>query len=331
MSSPQRRRLRRAAKAAAVSILLLTGFARHAEPQTPPSIDREAPRPYRVTVNVNLVVLSATVRDQKGWPASDLSQQDFEIYEDGVQQSIRLFRHDDIPVTVGLIVDHSGSMRPKLAEVIAAARTFVQSSSQQDEMFVVNFNEKATLGLPDTIRFSNRPDELARAIANAPATGKTALYDAVVMAQDRLQSGSKDKKVLIVISDGGDNASTHRLADVLKRAERSSALMYTIGIFDEGDPDRNVNVLKRLAQATGGEAFLPRQLNEVVAICERIARDIRHQYTLGYVSNVEAQPGVYRSIRVVARGTAKSKLLVRARSGYIAGGELRPVRDEAAK
>ena len=326
----ERKRLR-VANPAALSMLLLIGFARHAEPQTPPSIDREALRPYRATVNVNLVVLSATVRDQKGRPAPDLREQDFEIYEDGVQQSIRLFRHDDIPVTVGLIVDHSGSMRPKLAEVIAAARTFVQFSGPQDEMFVVNFNEKVTLGLPDTIRFSNRSDELARAIANAPVTGKTALYDAVAVAQDRLQSGSQDKKVLIVVSDGGDNASTHSLADVLKRAERSNALVYTIGIFDQGDPDRNVNVLRRLAQATGGEAFLPRQLSDVVAICERIARDIRHQYTLGYVSNVEAQPGVYRSIRIVARTTAKSKLLVRARSGYIAGGEPRPVRDEAAK
>jgi Ca-activated chloride channel homolog len=171
---------------------------------------------YRLSVNVDLVVLQATVRDSKGGFAADLREQDFEIYEDGVRQSIRLFRHEDIPVSVGLVVDHSGSMRPKLADVIQAARTFIRSSSPEDEMFVVNFNEKVTLGLPEAIRFSNRPEELALAISRTPATGKTALYDAVVVARERLQSGTRDKKVLLVISDGGDNASTHNLPEILK-------------------------------------------------------------------------------------------------------------------
>ena len=137
--------------------------------------------------------------------------------------------------------------------------------------------------------------------------------------------------MLIVISDGGDNASAHSLAEVLKMAERSSALVYTIGIFDEEDPDRNPGVLRRLARATGGEAFFPGQLNEVVAICERIARDIRHQYTIGYVSNVTAQPGAYRAIRVVARAAGKNKLSVRTRSGYIAAGASQATKDEAIK
>src|SRR5205823_6794325 len=135
-------------------------------------------------------------------------------------------------------------------------------------------------------------------------------------------------KALIVISDGGDNASAHKLAEVLKMAEQSSALVYTIGIFDEENRDRNPKVLRRLARATGGEAFFPGQLHEVVAICERIARDIRNQYTLGYVSSNAAQPGAYRAIRVVARATGKGKLLVRTRSGYIAVGESRPLKNE---
>jgi Ca-activated chloride channel homolog len=293
----------------------------------------QAPPPYLISVNVHLVVLSATVRDREGRFATDLRERDFEVYEDGIRQSIRLFRHEDIPVTVGLVVDHSGSMRRKLADVIAAARTFVQSSSPEDEMFVVNFNEHVTLGLPGAIRLSNRPDELARAISNTPATGQTALYDAVFVARERLQAGSRDKKVLIVISDGGDNASSHSLVEVLSMARQSNILVYTIGIFDEQDPDRNPGVLKRLAQATGGEAFFPGQLSEVVAICERIAQDIRHQYTLGYVSsNAAAQPGAYRAIRVAARPAGKAKLVVRTRSGYIAGGEPRPVnKDEGAK
>jgi VWFA-related protein len=292
-------------------LLFLTALASAGGPQTPD--------PFRISVNVDLVVLHPTVRDGKGQFASDLREQDFAVYEDGVRQSIKLFQHEDIPVTVGLVVDHSSSMRHKLAEVIAAAGSFVHSSSPEDQMFVVNFNEKVTLGLPGAIGFSSQSEELEQAISRMPAGGMTALYDAVIEGQERLEAGRGDKKVLIVISDGGDNASRHSLADVLKIAERSSALVYTIGIFDTDDADRNPEALRRLAQATGGDAFFPRQLQEVVAICERIARDIRHQYTLGYVSGNGAKPGVYRSIRVVARSAGNAKLIVRTRSGYIAG------------
>src|SRR5579872_6252124 len=275
---------------------------------------------FRISVNVNLVVLHPTVTGHKGEFASDLREQDFEVYEDGLRQSIKLFRHEDIPVTVGLVVDHSSSMRPKLAEVIAAARAFVHISSPDDRMFVVNFNEKVTLGLWDGVGFTNSAAELERAIFRTPAAGMTALYDAIVEAQRRLETGSRDKKVLIVISDGGDNASGHTMADVLKVAERSSALVYTIGIFDPDSEDKNLDVLRHLARATGGDAYFPVKLEEVVASCERIAHDIRHQYTLGYVSNNAVKPGVYRSIRVVARTPENGKLTVRTRAGYIAGG-----------
>lgn len=306
------------ANAAAIQLLLLTGFAGNAQPQPPLTMDVQAP-PYRISVNVDLVVLHATVRDRQGGFASDLHEADFAVYEDGVRQSIRLFRHEDIPVTVGLVIDHSGSMVSKLQDVIAAARTFVRSSNPEDQMFVVNFNEKVTLGLPRAIRFTNRPEQLESAILRAPAMGMTALYDALAEALDQLQAGDRDKKVVIAISDGGDNASVHSLAQVLKLAGESSALVYTIGIFDDGDPDRNPEVLRRLARVTGGEAFFPRQLSEVVEICERIARDIRHQYTIGYVASRPAQPGAYRSIRVAATASAYGKLVVRARTGYIAG------------
>ncbi len=279
----------------------------------------QAPEPFRISVDVNLVVLHPTVRDGKGQFASDLDARNFEVYEDGVRQTIKLFQHEDVPVTVGLVVDHSSSMRHKLAEVVAAARTFVHSSSPEDQMFVVNFNEKVTMGLPEAVGFTDGSAELEQAIFRTPAGGMTALYDAVAVAQQKLQAGTHDKKVLIVISDGGDNASAHSLAEVLKIAERSSALIYTIGIFDPDDEDKNPDVLRRLARATGGDAFLPDKLDDVVAICERIARDIRHQYTLGYISSNAAKPAVYRSIRVVARSAGNGKLVVRTRSGYIAG------------
>ena len=317
------------AVAAALSMLLLIGSAGRAESQATEAPDGRAG--YRVSVDVNLVVLNASVRDKKGRAVDDLIEENFEVYEDGIRQSIRLFRHEDLPVTVGLIVDHSGSMRPKMPDVIAAARAFVQASSPQDEMFVINFSDSVTLGLPDAIRFSNRPDQLARAISTSPAAGMTALYDAVIVAQERLQAGSRNKKVLVVISDGGDNASTHRLDEALKGAARSNALVYTVGIFEEADPYRNVQVLKRLAQISGGEAFFPGEVNELMAISERIAHDIRHQYTLGYISNSASKPGVYHSLRVVARGTDRRKFVVRARSGYIGGGRLPLAKDKVAK
>lgn len=326
---PKQSRRHRVAVAAALSTLLLIGSAVSGKSQAREAPDRQAG--FRVSVDVNLVVLNASVRDKNGRPVDDLGEQNFEVYEDGIRQSIRLFRHEDLPVTVGLIVDHSGSMRPKMPDVIAAARAFVEASSSQDEMFVINFSDSVTPGLPDGIRFSYRPDQLARAVSTAPAAGMTALYDAVIEAQKRLQAGSRDKKVLIVISDGGDNASTHRLDDALQGAAGSNALIYTIGIFDQTDPDKNVPVLKRLAQISGGEAFFPGELNELIAICERIAHDIRHQYSLGYISNSPSKPGVYHSLRVVARGTDRRKLVVRARSGYFGARELPVTREKVAK
>jgi len=312
------------AKAMSLPVLLPIVLACYAGFQAPPTKQDHGSPSYRISVDVALVVLHATVTDRERGFVSNLGERDFEVYEDGVRQRIRLFRNEDIPVTVGLVVDHSSTMRRKLAEVAAAARTFVQSSNREDEMFVVNFNEHVSLGLPGTIRFTNSTAELENAIAAAPTGGQTALYDAIAKALEELQAGSRDKKALIVISDGGDNASERNLAQVMKLAQLSSAVIYTVGVFDDEDPDRNPGVLKRLAQATGGEAFFPEDLRAVVAICEHIARDIRHQYTIGYVPINSTPDGAYRAIRVLAtRSKGRDKLSVRTRTGYIAGGEPR--------
>jgi VWFA-related protein len=151
------------------------------------------------------------------------------------------------------------------------------------------------------------------------ASGETALYDAIAAAQERLRSGLHEKKVLLVISDGGDNRSAHTLPEVVKSAEQSQAVFYTIGIFADDDPDRNPAVLKHLAEATGGEAFFPRELKDVPLECEQIARDIRRQYVLGYASSNPARNGGYRAIRVVAHAAGRGKLSVRTRAGYIPG------------
>ena len=246
----------------------------------------------------------------------ELGRQDFEVFEDGRPQPIRLFRHEDTPVTVGLVIDHSGSMREKLADVTAGARAFVHSSNPNDQMFVVNFNETVSSGLPAGMRFSDNAEQLGGAIWGAPAIGTTALYDAIIEALKRLQQGTSDKKVLIVISDGGDNASKASLDQVLKMAEQSSAMIYTIGIFEPEDPDRNPKVLQRLARETGGEAIFPTQLSETVEICERIARDIRDQYTIGYSSTNDKRDGTYHKVRLTARTNGNGKLSVRTRAGY---------------
>ena len=281
----------------------------------------------QIRVDVDLVVLPATVEDRHGQRVSDLRQDDFKVSEDRVLQQIRLFRHEDIPVTVGLVVDHSGSMEAKLGEVTVGARAFVRSSNAADQIFVVNFNETVSLGLPDTIGFTTNVEALERAIWRSTAAGQTALYDAIARALGRLQAGGRDKKVLVVMSDGSDNASAHSLAQVLQMAERSNAIIYTVGLFAPDDPDANPRVLNRLAQATGGEAFFPQDLRSVVTICERIARDIRSQYTIGYVSNNAKRDGAYRAVRVAAQAAGHGKLLVRTRSGYIAGELSRPQRE----
>jgi Ca-activated chloride channel homolog len=299
---------------------LLCMFYGSSAAQVPPPANGKDTEAFRISVDVGLVVLQATVHEPGGRSVAGLAQGDFEVYEDGVLQPVRLFRHEDTPVTIGLVVDHSGSMREKLRDVTAAARAFVQYSNPEDQMFVVNFNDGASLGLPPSKKFSNSADELGRAIGEAPAVGTTALYDAVVEALQGLQQGKWDKKALIVFSDGGDNSSNATLDRVLKLAEQSSAVIYTIGIYDESDPDRNPKVLRRLARETGGEAFFPSELKETAEICKRIAREVRDQYTIGFTP-ANSKPGLYHNIRVTARSKDRGKLSVRTRAGYMSGGE----------
>jgi Ca-activated chloride channel homolog len=278
---------------------------------------QESPQ-ARIAVDVNLVVLNATVRDRSGGFASGLRKEDFQVFEDGHLQTISLFRHEDVPVAVGLVVDNSSSMRSKRQDVIQAAMAFMHSSNPKDEMFVVNFNERASLGLPSEQPFSSNPVELEAALNGVPARGMTALYDAIDLGLKHLKDSACDKKVLIVVSDGGDNASHHRLDRVLDDAARSDAMIYTIGLFDEDDVDRNPGVLRRISRATGGETFLPTDPAEITPICRRIAADIRAQYTIGYSPTNAKLDNTYRTVRVTAMRPHGSRLLVRTRTGYIA-------------
>jgi Ca-activated chloride channel homolog len=216
------------------------------------------------------------------------------------------------------VLDNSSSMQPKRSDIAAAASAFVRSSNAEDEMFLVNFNENVIFGLPDTKLFSASPSELDAALMGVPARGKTALYDAIEAALTHLQNATRDKKALIVISDGGDNASKHSLKQVLREAERSDAIIYAIGLFDEDDTDQNPRVLRQIARSTGGEAFFPEKTSEVISICERIAADLRSQYTIAYSPTNRTLDGGYRTIKVTAAGPHGAKLFVRTRTGYIA-------------
>jgi Ca-activated chloride channel homolog len=304
------------------SLVVLSGAFPHQESSLSQS---DQGTPYTVSVRVDTVVLHATVSDRRGIPVSELVKEDFQVYEDGIPQQIEYFSHEDIPVTVGLVVDNSGTMGPKQREVIVSSLAFARSSNPEDQMFVVNFNENISFGLPDNMPFTDKMDQLELALSRINADGMTALYDAVAAALNHLKQGNRDKKVLIVISDGGDNASKQKLGDILSMANRSDAIIYTIGIFDENDPDRNVNALRQLAKATGGESFLPDSTGEVFSICKRIARDIRSQYSITYLSTNKKQDGSYRAIQVRAGTPKRGHLLVRTRAGYYAPMKPQPV------
>jgi Ca-activated chloride channel family protein len=286
--------------------------------------DQNAPQtsqlgPYAIRSNVNLVVLRATVRNSKGAPVSGLTQEDFQVYIDKVLQPIESFSHDDIPVTIGLVIDSSGSMRPKRSEVIDAALAFVRSSNAEDQMFVVNFNEHVSMGLPANIPFTNNSVQLEIALSSHAITGMTALYDAIAVALGHLQKGKWDKKVLIVVSDGGDNASKHNLSQVISVVNQSNVVIYTLGVYDDTDEDRNPHALTHLSRTSGGEAFFPQTLDEILPICEQIAHDIRSQYTITFEPTNKKEDGAYRAIEVKARESSGGRqLTVITRAGYTA-------------
>jgi VWFA-related protein len=272
---------------------------------------------YTLRLNADMVVLNATVLDRHNATVSGLEKADFQVYEDGVLQQINHFSHEDTPVTVGIVVDNSGSMGPKRNDVIAAAQSFARLSNPQDQMFIVNFNDNVSFGLPPDLPFTDRREPLQLALAGIGAVGQTSLYDGVATALAHIKLGNRDKKVLILISDGDDNASKHTLAQVIDMAKQSTAIIYAIGIFDERDGDQNPAVLRRLAKETGGEAFFPESSKDTVSLCEGIARDIRSQYTLAYTPTIQSQDGKYRAIEVKASARGRGRLSVRTRPGYV--------------
>ena len=270
------------------------------------------------------MVLHATVVDEKGQFVQGLTADNFHVFEDKVEQKISVFSKEDIPVTMGLVIDNSGSMREKRPQVNAAALSFVRTSNSADEVFVVNFNDEYYLDLDED--FTSNPQELHDALERIDTRGSTALYDAIIGSLDHLKKGHKDKRVLLVITDGDDDASRKDFPYTVKAAVESNAVIYAIGVFSDDDRKNNKKMIRKskkdltaLAEATGGLAFFPDSLADVDPVCVQVAHDIRNQYTLGYYPTNTAKDGTFRSVKVdLIPPKGRGKLTVRTRTGYYA-------------
>lgn len=282
-----------------------------------PPID---PNDFKLSSDVELVLLDASVKDPKGGFVSGLKKENFHILENGKPQSITVFQAGDIPVTLGLVVDNSGSMRNKRPDVVVAALTFVQQSNPKDELFVVNFNDRVSFGLPPNQPFTDVHGPLREALLTNPVQGRTSLNDALKAALAHLEKGRQAKKTLVLISDGGDNMSETTDEEVFQLARLSRATIYTIGIYDASDRDRNPGFLKKLAAITGGQAYLPGDHEgRLVEVGEKIAKDIRTRYTIGYIPENRTMDGAVRKLRVSASDDSGTKFDVRTRTEYLAG------------
>jgi Ca-activated chloride channel family protein len=276
------------------------------------------PAPVVFSSHSDLVVLHVNVFDGRSDAVPDLPQSSFRIFEDGKPQDITFFTDGDVPVAVGLVVDNSSSMLTRRSMVLAGSRAFVASSHLEDELFTVIFNEHVRFGLPEGVDFTTSQDQVRASLLKFPPGGKTALHDAVIEALDHLQHATLQKRVLIVLSDGDDNASAHSEADMLHRAARSDALVYAISTFDFVHQDGKPGVLKRLAARSGGAAYFPETENAIVEAFAKVAQNIRHGYSLGYVPGEPNEDGEYRRVKVSVRMPGRN-LSVRARDGYTAG------------
>jgi VWFA-related protein len=264
-----------------------------------------------------LVVVPVVVTDRRDRFVANLSSDRFAVYDNGRRQDVALFTNEDTPVTIGLVIDESRSMSPKLGEVIAAALAFARSSNPHDELFAVAFNDSVQDAVGGMLTAADTA-ALEKALSSLVPAGRTSLYDAVAVGLDRLARATRPRKVLVVISDGGDNASRASLKDVLARARAANVTIYTIGLFDDVDADRNPGVLKTLAHTTGGERFLPDSPGRMLQACERIAREIRSGYTIGFVP--PDRDGAYHRVTVDVKTPDGGRVSVRTRPGYVAAG-----------
>lgn len=280
----------------------------------PPADETEI---YALRSDVILVLLDVSVKNSQGRFVPGLTKDNFRVLEDGKPQKISVFDSEDHPVTLGILLDESLSMTPKRQEVLTAAETLIEESNRQDEVFVLHFNGRVTLGLPLDVPFSGNFQELRDALSRGTPGGKTALNDAVIAGLQHVRLGQRDKKTLVLVSDGGDTASIHSRRETLNMVQKSVATIYTIGLYDPDDPDHDPSFLRQLARMSGGEAYLPASPKSLPPLCRRIAREIRTRYTIGYTPEPSFGVNSLRHVEVRAGAPGHGALLVRTRSSYL--------------
>jgi Ca-activated chloride channel family protein len=304
----------------AVFLLFSSAAGLSQSQQLPPPAPEAAPS---ISVKSELVALPVRVTDSHGNVVPGLTQDAFSVFEDGRPQKLTLFQQEDAPVTVGLIVDHSRSMGPKLAEVTAAVSSFAHSSNPQDEMFVVDFNDDVWLQFLGGKPFTHSAKDLETALAAVSARGRTALYDAVAEGLKHLRFGHCEKQALIIVSDGGDNASHQKFSEILALAQHSQVVIYSIVLQGEGQ-EENPGVLRHLSKSTGGIAYFPQSAETIASISALIARDLRDQYTLGFAPEKPTTDSSFRKIQVKVSAPGHSGLRLRYRPGYFAADTGKP-------
>ncbi len=279
------------------------------------------------TADTRLVVLHATVVDRHGKLLTNLDRKAFHIFEDGVEQPLKVFRREDVPLSMGIVVDNSGSMRDKRRKVEDAAMALVKASNPQDEVFVVNFNDEAYLD----VDFTSDLKKLEEGVARIDSRGGTAMRDAIDLAMDHLKKAKRDKKVLVVVTDGNDNASEVSLERLIQKAQQKEIGVYTIGLLNEEEhreARRAKRALDSITEATGGQASYPKDVDDVGKFTLEVAHEIRNQYTLAYSPMKPELDGTFRQIKVTVNGGGKPT--VRTRTGYYASPELAKAKPGAA-
>src|SRR5262245_28373199 len=294
-------------------------------PQPQDQSQKQNNRDFTLSVDVELVQLPISVLDAKGRPVDGLGKDNFQIFEDNTLQQIKLFQHEDIPLSLGLVIDNSGSMRNTRERVNSAALSFVRESNPEDETFIVNFDDSAYLEQD----FTGSIGDLIDALDNLDTRGETALYDAVYLSVDHVKSGKKDKKAILLISDGEDNVSKYGLNKVIEVLRESKVTLYAIGLLEDNDqrgglfkkpPSKKAKEnLENFAQITGGQAYFPKSLDEVEELVKDIAHDLRNHYTIGYTPTNRKLDGSWREIRVKVNPPKNvQKVTVRSKQGYYA-------------
>src|SRR3989449_6134787 len=271
---------------------------------------------FKLNVNVDLTEVHVSVTDEKDRPIGNLTKENFRVFEDQTEQKLSVFKHEDFPVSLGLVIDNSRSMEPRKERLDAAALSFVRKSNHEDETFIVHFDDAARLDRD----FTDSIPLLEESLASVTPYGQTAIYDALILGLEHMHYSMHPKKALLLITDGIDNSSKHTLTEAVEATQQSHVAVYTVGLLSASGGQKAEDSLLRIAEASGGRAFFPVTVDEARADMERVARDLREQYTLGYIPSNPTRSGQWRSVRVEIippRGMPRTtKLYANYRHGY---------------